>query len=121
MHHMAVVMTVNPANALLVRGAILFLPIVLTLCFWRAALRARDADQKRVWGAYRKFSRFIIIGAMVVWSVVSHLVAGSSEASTNETLPFWAPLIASLAVYLFLCTFIDKIIYGLKWGATNTF
>jgi Zn-dependent protease with chaperone function len=120
MHHVAVVMTVNTGNALLVRGAILFLPIVLTLCFWPAALRARDADQKRVWGAYRKFSRFIIIGVTVIWSMVSQLVPGSSEVSANETLPFCAPLIASLAIYLFLCTFIDKIIYGLKWGVTNT-
>jgi len=85
-------MTVNAVHASIVRGAILFLPIILTLWFRWTALKVDKAEQKNVWGAYRNFSRFIIICTIVSWSAISRLGSGPSEVSfTVETAVLDAP------------------------------
>ncbi len=113
-------MTVNAVHASIVRGAILLLPIVLTLCFRWTALKVDKAEQKNVWGAYRSFSRFIIIGTIVSWSAISRLGSGPPEFSFAGRLPFWTLPIMSFAVLLILCTSFDRVAYGLKWKTTDT-
>src|SRR5579864_473125 len=114
-------MIVNAVDVFLVRGVILLLPIVLTLCFRWVALKDQDAEQKKVWGAYRRFAQFIIVGTVVGWSAVSHLGRGPAGAATTGALPSWAPLAVSLSIFLFLCNSFDKISYGLKWAMTDRF
>src|SRR2546426_12572540 len=73
---------VTSVNPLLIPAVLLLLPIVLTLCFRWAALHAREAEQKRVWVAYRRFGRFILTGTVVCWWVTWDLDGRSALIST---------------------------------------
>src|SRR6266567_1273255 len=55
----------NLANLLIVPGAVLLLPIAVTLCFRWVALRADEAKQKLIWAGYRSFGRFILAVGVV--------------------------------------------------------
>jgi Zn-dependent protease with chaperone function len=106
-------------------------PIVLTLCFRWATLRSHEAEQKRVWTAYRIFGRFILASTVATWWVIwdlhghSGLIStivsswpGAVDTSSAKTLLFWFPPVLSLGIFLLLCYRVDQRIFKLKWTIT---
>ncbi len=116
-------------NPLLIPVVLLLLPIVLTLCFGWAALVSQEAEQKRVWAAYRSFSHLILISALVGWWVtwdldgravmISKVFSGGLDSASVEPLLFWVLPTVSLGVFLLLCRLIDQSILRLKWTITD--
>jgi Zn-dependent protease with chaperone function len=121
-------------NALLLPTGVLFLPVLLTLCFRQIALGQQTETQRRkVWASYREFSRFILAIAVAGWwaiwdlqrrnglvaTIGSHLLR-SVETSSGEAILFWVPPIVSLGVFLLLCREVDKIVLRLKWRISQT-
>ena len=115
-------------------GAILLMPIVLTLCFRRISLQRQEAEEKTVWAAYRAFGRFIIAITVASWwvqwdlhgrsdliSVIRHTRPETLETFSVATPLFWVPPIVSLGIFLLLCNTADKTILKLKWTTTDTF
>jgi Zn-dependent protease with chaperone function len=121
------------ANQLLAPGAVLLLPIGLTLWFRWAALRADEAEQRLVWSGYRQFGRFILAATVALWGVIWDLAGKSSlvsisvrtwpgalEISSAESWRFWLPPTVSLGIFLLLCFGVDKSVLGLTWTAADT-
>jgi Zn-dependent protease with chaperone function len=115
-------------------GAILLLPVVLTLCFRRISLQSQEAEEKTIWAAYRAFGRFILAITVASWwvlwdlhgrysliSVIGHTRPGALETSSEATPLFWVPPIVSLGIFLLLCNTADKTILNLKWTTADTF
>lgn len=107
----------------------MLLPIALTVVFWRSALRARDAERRTVWVGYRGFSRFILAATVAGWwmewdfrgrselpPIVVGIWPGTLGASSAETLLFWLPPMASLAIFLFSCYAIDRTLLKQRWS-----
>lgn len=129
-------MLTGSVSPLLFPGAILLLPVVLTLCIRRISLQSQEAEEKTIWAAYRAFGRFILTITVVSWwvlwdlrgrydliSVIRHTAAapGALEASSEATPLFWIPPIVSLGIFLLLCNTADKAILNLKWTTADTF
>lgn len=118
-----------PSSPLLVPCTILLLPIALTLLFWWSALRARDTERRTIWADYRGFGRFILAAAVVGWwmewdwrgrselppILVRHW-PGALGKSSAETLLFWLPPMAGLAIFLFSCYAIDRTLLKQRWS-----
>ena len=120
-------------NPLFVSGAVLLLPVVLTLCFRWLALQFPEAKQRKVWAAYRGFGRFILAITVASWwvdwdlhsrsdliSMVGRRWPEALEHFPFETTFFWALPTVSLGIFLLQCYTVDKSILGLKWTATDT-
>jgi hypothetical protein len=60
-------LVISLANQLLLPGAVLLLPIAVTLWFRWAALRADEAEQRLMWSGYRQFGRFILATTVAFW------------------------------------------------------
>ncbi len=69
------------ANLLIVPGAVLLLPIAVTLWFLWVALRADEAKQKLVWAGYRSFGRFILVVTVAAWWAIWDFAGRSSFVS----------------------------------------
>jgi len=121
------------ANLSIVPGAVLFLPIAVTLWFRWVALRADEAKQKLVWAGYRSFGRFILAVTVAAWwgiwdfagrssfvSIVLRTWPRSLEISSAASWRFWLPPAASLGIFLILCYDGDKTVLRLKWTTTDT-
>ncbi len=121
-------MFISTINPLLVPGAVLLLPIVLTLGFRHASLQAGKAKQGGIWAVYRGFTRLIIVitvtGWWVIWdlrsrsdliSIINYRWPETIETSFSEILLFCALPTVSLGILLFLCNTVDKTILNLKW------
>ncbi len=121
------------ANLLIVPGAVLLLPIAVTLWFLWVALRADEAKQKLVWAGYRSFGRFILVVTVAAWwaiwdfagrssfvSIVLRTWPRSLEISSAASWRFWLPPAASLGIFLILCYDGDKTVLRLKWTTTDT-
>jgi Zn-dependent protease with chaperone function len=121
------------ANLLIVPGAVLLLPIAVTLCFRWVALRADKAKQKFIWAGYRSFGRFILAVTVAAWwiiwdfagtfrfvSIVLRTWPRSLEISSAASWRFWLPPAASLGIFLILCYDGDKTVLKLKWTTTDT-
>ncbi len=114
---------------MLIPVVLLLLPIILTLCFGWAALHSQGGEQKRVWAAYRGFSRLILISTLVGWwvtwdldgraALISKVFSGWLDRFSAEPLLFWALPTVSLGIFLFLCRTTDQSILGLKWTITD--
>ena len=63
-------MATNLVNLLLLPGAVLLLPIGVTLWFRWTALHADEAKRKLVWAGYRSFGRFILAITVTAWWVI---------------------------------------------------
>jgi len=82
----------------LIPVALLLLPMVLTLCFGWAALHSQEAEQKKVWAAFRSFGHLILISTLVGWRVtwdldgrsalISKVFTGWLDRSSAEPLLF---------------------------------
>jgi len=121
------------ANLLIVPGAVLLLPIAVTLCFRWVAARADEAKQKLIWAGYRSFGRFILAVTVADWwiiwdfagrfrsvSIVLRTWPRSLEISSAASWRFWLPPAASLGIFLILCYDGDKTVLKLKWTTTDT-
>jgi Zn-dependent protease with chaperone function len=118
-------------NPLLIPVVLLLLPIVLTLCFGWAALRSQEAEQKRVWAAFRSFGHLILTSTVVGWwvtwdldldgrsALISRVFSGWLDRSSVEALLFWALPTVSLGVFLLLSRTVDQTILRLKWTITD--
>ena len=126
-------LVISLANQLLFPGAVLLLPIAVTLWFRWAVLRADEAEQRLIWSGYRQFGRFILAAAVAFWWVIWDLAGKSSlvsisvrtwpgalEISSTESWRFWLPPTVSLGIFLFLCFRVDKSVLRLKWTAADT-
>ena len=115
-------------------GAILLLPIVLTLFFQTISLQGQGLRNKTIWAAYRAFDPFIATITVASWwilwdlhsrsdliSVIGHSRPGAFETSSGATSLFWVPPIISLGIFSLLCNTADKTILRLKWSSTDTF
>jgi Zn-dependent protease with chaperone function len=112
-------------NILLIQAVLLLLPIFLTLCFRWAALHSEEAEQKKVWAAYRRFSRFVLVSTVIGWwvtwassgrsALISAIVSKWPNASSAETLLFWVLPTVGLGIFLFLCNTVDQRVLRLKW------
>src|SRR6266404_656496 len=126
---MVLLIPATSVNPLLIPAFLLLLPIVLTLCFRWAALHSQEAEQKRVWAAYRRFGRLILASTVVCWwvtwdldgrsSLISTIVSRWPNASSAETLLFSVLPTVSLGIFLFLCNTVDQSILRLKWTITD--
>lgn len=105
------------------------MPIVLTLLFWRYALRARDANRKTVWADYRGFGRFILAATVTGWwvewdfrgrselpPILVRNWPGTLGTSSAEALVFWVAPMASLFIFLFSCYAIDRTLLKQRWS-----
>jgi Zn-dependent protease with chaperone function len=123
----------NFVNLLIVPGAVLLLPIAVTLWFRWASLRADEPEQRLIWAGYRKFGRFILVATVAVWWVIWDLAGRSTlvsifvrtwprapEISSVASWRFWLPPIVSLGIFLFLCSEVDKTVLRLKWTAADS-
>jgi len=120
---------VSPA---LLLGGVLLLPIILTFCFRRIAVRGHEEAQKIVWAAYRKFGRLILVMTVACWWVIwdwrgrSDLISTvhqrwpAFETPFSWALLFWVPLTVGLGIFLFQCYTVDKAILRLKWTVADT-
>jgi Zn-dependent protease with chaperone function len=122
----------NLANLLIAPGAVLLLPIAVTLWFRWAALRADEAKQRLIWADYRRFGRFILATTVAVWWVMwdlagkSSLVSvfvrtwpGRSEISSAASWRLWLPPTVSLGIFLLICFQVDKALLRLKWTTAD--
>ena len=121
------------ANLLIVPGAVLLLPVAVTLWFRWVALRADEAKQKLIWAGYRSFGRFFLAATVAAWWIIWDFAGKSSfvsvvlrtwprslEISSAASWRFWLPPAASLGIFLILCYDGDKTVLRLKWTTTDT-
>jgi Zn-dependent protease with chaperone function len=123
------IMPVMSVNPWLIPVVILLLPIVLTLCLQWVVFHSQEAEQKRVWAAYRRFGRIILVGTVAGWwvtwdldgraAIISTIVSRWLHTSSAETLLFWVLPSVSLGTFLLLCNTVDRSILRLKWRFTD--
>ena len=120
-------------DPVLLLGAILLLPIILTSCFRHLAFRAREELRKEAWAAYRKSARLIVLISVASWwltwcwrggseliSKVGEKFPSTFETPFSQSQLFWLPITVSMWIFLFQCYTVDKTILRLKWTVTDT-
>jgi Zn-dependent protease with chaperone function len=108
----------NLVNLSTTGGAVLLLPTAATLWFRWAALRADETKQRVIWADFRRFGRFILTAIVAFWWVLWNLAG--KPLSSVESWRFWLPPAASLGLFLFLCSEVDKTVLRLKWTSADS-
>jgi Zn-dependent protease with chaperone function len=86
-------------------------------------------ERRAVWASYRAFGRFILAGTAAGWwmewdwrgrselpPILVRNWPGALGKSSAETLLFWLPPMASLAIFLFSCYAIDRTLLKQRWS-----
>jgi len=110
-------------------GSILFLPILLTICFGWPALHSSLRERTKTWLVWRGFGRFLLAATVAAWWVTWDL-GGRSEMSGTlvrrfpatwdrssvEALLFWLLPVTSLGLFLVTCCVVDRTVLKQRWS-----
>lgn len=103
------------ASAALIQPAILLLVLIgLALCFRYIALQQAEPDRPATWLAFFRLNRFMMAASVAVWWAVCDWMRPLRPLFI-ETVDFWFPPIAALAVFLVLSYSTDAKVLGLRW------
>ncbi len=97
----------------IIAGTVLLAPTAATLWFRRATLEADEEKQRAIWAGFCKFIKLIQISVVASWWIIWDIA--SESAMSLENWRFWSPPIASLGIFLLLCSNVDKTLLKLKW------